>query len=130
MNLYSQLKMYHCLVILTDGNIHDLRETIDAVVACSHHPLSIIIVGIGDADFSAMETLDSDEYVLVSGNNEKARRDICQFVHLNQFKGEDGEIDYDRLAEEVLEEVPDQLVGYMIEKGLKINQKPSDADAY
>ena len=34
-------------------------------------PLSIIIIGIGDADFTAMETLDSDEYKLVSSISRK-----------------------------------------------------------
>lgn len=79
-------QMYHCLLILTDGIIHDLRETVDRIVKGASHPLSIIIVGIGDADFTAMETLDSDEYELVNGCGEKARRDICQFVRLNDFK--------------------------------------------
>ena len=48
-------KIYHILLILTDGSIHDLRKTIDLVVQCSVYPLSIIIVGIGDDDFAAME---------------------------------------------------------------------------
>ena len=115
--------MYHCLLILTDGCIHDLRETVDKIVLCTSYPLSIIIVGIGDADFTAMETLDSDEYDLVDGNGEPAKRDICQFVRLNEFKEilENGEVktSVDKLAEAVLGEVPDQLVGYMQERGLK-----------
>ena len=69
--------MYHCLLILTDGCIHDLRETVDQIVTCTEHPLSVIIVGVGDADFTAMETLDSDEYTLVDGNGTKAKRDIA-----------------------------------------------------
>ena len=120
--------MYHCLVILTDGVIHDLRETVDKVVECTQHPISIIIVGIGDADFTAMETLDSDEYVLVNSQNQKARRDICQFVELSEFKEEmpDGTLvtHIDKLAEKVLEEVPDQLCGFMIERNLKPGDKP------
>lgn len=119
----SQHMMYHCLLILTDGIIHDLRETVDRIVRGASYPLSIIIVGIGDADFTAMETLDSDEYDLVDGHGEAARRDICQFVKLNEFK----EGDYthvDKLAEAVLGEVPDQLVGYMTERGLKPGMKP------
>ena len=69
--------IYHCLLILTDGCIHDLRKTVNHIVDCTVHPLSIIIVGIGDADFSAMETLDSDEYSLVDGFGIEAKRDIC-----------------------------------------------------
>ena len=78
--------VYHILLILTDGCIHDLRQTIDIIVKCSTYPLSIIIVGIGDADFSAMEILDSDDYDLVDGNGTIMKRDIAQFVRLNQFR--------------------------------------------
>ena len=120
--------MYHCLLILTDGNIHDLRKTIDMVVACTQFPLSVIIVGIGDGDFSAMELLDGDKYDLVDGYGEKSRRDICQFVKMSEYKMNEGTpeefIDCQRLAEDVLAEVPDQLVGYMQERGLKPDQKP------
>ena len=58
---YSQSSMYHILLILTDGNIHDLRETVDAMIQCSNFPISIIIVGIGDGDFSTMAFLDGDD---------------------------------------------------------------------
>ena len=122
--------MYHCLLILTDGCIHDFRETVDKIVMCTAYPLSIIIVGIGDADFTAMETLDSDEYDLIDGHGEQARRDIVQFIKLNDYKEKTstGEwtTNFDKLAEGVLGEVPDQLVGYMQERGLKPNMKPKD----
>jgi len=35
-------------------------------VAASGLPLSIVIVGVGSADFSSMETLDADEAPLYS----------------------------------------------------------------
>jgi hypothetical protein len=59
--------------------INDVEETKAAIVKASHHPLSIIIVGIGNADFSEMKVLDGDDKV-VSYNGELARRDIVQFV--------------------------------------------------
>ena len=59
-----QLQMYHILLILTDGAIHDMQATKDVIVECSHYPLSIIIVGIGNADFSNMIELDGDEVPL------------------------------------------------------------------
>jgi hypothetical protein len=91
--------------------------------------LSIIIVGIGDADFTAMEQLDSDEFELVDGRGTQAKRDIVQFVQLSEFKDrmmEGG--DSSKLAEAVLGEVPDQLVGYMIENGIKIGDALGDKD--
>merc|ERR1712154_184698 len=45
---------YVILLIITDGIINDMKQTIDAVVGATELPLSIIIVGVGDADFSAM----------------------------------------------------------------------------
>ena len=98
--------MYHVLLILTDGCIHDLRDTIDMIVDCTTFPLSIIIVGLGDADFSMMEMLDSDEFELVDGRGTMAKRDIVQFVRFNEFK-EAMIDDASKLAEAVLSEVPD-----------------------
>jgi len=48
------------MLILTDGEIHDMDKTKDLVVAMSDFPISIIIVGIGQADFTNMEILDGD----------------------------------------------------------------------
>ena len=42
--------------------INDAQQTIDAVVQASGLPLSIIIVGIGNADFSQMEVLDGGDF--------------------------------------------------------------------
>ena len=69
-------QMYHILLMLTDGQIHDKRETIDLIVECSFHPLSIIIVGIGDEDFDGMKFLDADDFNLVDGNGRPCKRDI------------------------------------------------------
>jgi len=43
-----------------------MRETIDEIVRGSDLPLSIVIVGVGDTDFSSMDTLDADETPLYS----------------------------------------------------------------
>jgi hypothetical protein len=52
-------KIYYVLMILTDGMINDMDETCNALVSCDVLPLSVIIVGIGNADFSNMNTLGS-----------------------------------------------------------------------
>ena len=51
---------YFVLLILTDGMINDIDATIAAIIKASHYPLSILIVGVGNADFSTMQRLDSD----------------------------------------------------------------------
>jgi len=41
--------------LFQDGVITDLQETKDALVSASDLPLSILIVGVGGADFKEME---------------------------------------------------------------------------
>lgn len=45
---------YFVLLIITDGAITDMNQTIEAIYRASALPMSIIIVGVGDADFSGM----------------------------------------------------------------------------
>ncbi|KAF5957246.1 hypothetical protein HYC85_004471 [Camellia sinensis] len=72
---------YFVLLIITDGVITDLQETKDALVKASDLPLSILIVGVGGADFKEMEILDADKGErLESSNGRVASRDIVQFV--------------------------------------------------
>lgn len=51
---------YHVMLILTDGAIHDMKFTKDLVFQLAQHPVSLIIIGVGEADFSMMEELDGD----------------------------------------------------------------------
>jgi len=76
---------YYVLLIITDGAITDFSNTLSAIVAASYLPMSIIIVGVGNADFSAMDDLDADDHLLSDGRN-KAQRDIVQFVPYRFFQ--------------------------------------------
>ena len=96
-------------MILTDGIINDMNETINSIVEGSKLPLSIIIIGIGDADFSNMDLLDGDEKPLIDSYGEIRKRDIVQFVEFNSFKKNN---DNKELAEEVLKEIPRQVEEY------------------
>ena len=98
---------YHILMILTDGQIDDMEETKDALVEASFLPISVIIIGIGTGDFGNMDVLDADENPLFDKNKRKADRDLVQFVPFNNFKDNP-----QKLAEEVLEEIPRQVVEY------------------
>ena len=48
-------------------------------MAASKAPMSVIIIGVGNADFSEMDALDSDKEML-SSCGVVAARDIVQFV--------------------------------------------------
>ena len=45
---------------MTDGEIHDMDETIELIIDAAELPLSIIIVGVGNDSFSKMKILDGD----------------------------------------------------------------------
>ncbi|KAF7659322.1 hypothetical protein LDENG_00299010 [Lucifuga dentata] len=98
---------YYVLLIITDGVITDMDQTRKAIVEASHLPMSIIIVGVGGADFDAMEFLDSDDKLLRSPSGEIASRDIVQFVPFRLFHGNSM-----ALAQSVLAELPDQVASF------------------
>ena len=108
---------YNILMILTDGIIGDMQDTINALVEASFLPISVIIIGIGNGNFDKMDILDADDNPLYDSNKRKADRDLVQFVPFNKFNN-----DPVKLAEEVLEEVPRQVVEYYQHK----NISPSD----
>jgi len=108
---------YFVLLIITDGIITDLDETKRSIIKASKLPLSIIIIGVGEEDFSAMDALDSDDRLLRCGGL-VAARDIVQFVELRKFL-QDGGWSKDLLARAVLAEIPAQLSGWMKLKSLQ-----------
>ena len=108
---------YHILMILTDGVIDDLQQMIDALVEASFFPLSVIIIGIGNADFQKMEILDGDEVPLVSSTGKKRMRDLVQFVPFSKYQN-----DAKKLSMEVLAEIPRQIVEYYQFKNLNPEQ--------
>ena len=95
---------YLILMILTDGEITDMEETKKQIVEASYQPISIIIVGVGDADFGKMEFLDGDDKLLKAGGK-TAQRDIVQFVPFRDFKNKH----ISELAKCTLKEVPKQV---------------------
>lgn len=110
-------KTYHVLLILTDGEVHDIKETIDVIVAASGLPLSIVIVGIGHDEFTNLVILDADKLGLKDSAGRKAVRDIVQFVPFRKFRSEP-----DLLAKEALAEIPRQVLSYFKQTGVRINK--------
>ncbi|CAG8805659.1 8090_t:CDS:2, partial [Dentiscutata erythropus] len=79
--------VYYILLIITD-----MESTIRAIINASSLPLSIVIVGVGNADFTKMHILDADDVPLTVS---------------------------------VLEEIPDQFLGYMKRNG-KLPHSPAN----
>ncbi|KAG0608958.1 hypothetical protein M758_8G146500 [Ceratodon purpureus] len=108
---YQRQLKYFVLLIITDGEILDMQDTIAAIVEASYLPLSLLIVGVGNADFSAMNFLDSDKKKLTTQNGRVAARDIVQFVPIKGGSLESA-------AKKLLKELPDQLMSYMKTNGV------------
>ncbi|KAH9705674.1 protein BONZAI 1 [Citrus sinensis] len=86
-SLANRGQKYFVLLIITDGVVTDLQETKDALVKASDLPLSILIIGVGGADFKEMEILDADKGErLESSTGRVASRDIVQFVPLKDLQ--------------------------------------------
>ena len=92
---------YTILLILTDGAVSDPQGTAQCLKQVSDSPLSIVIVGVGQADFSSMKFLDDF-------GNQPGQRDIVQFVEFNKHSHNSTQ-----LTSETLREIPDQVVEYM-----------------
>jgi len=96
---------YAILLILTDGAVSDINSTAACINQISDSPLSIVIVGVGNADFGAMRFLDDGQAA--------GRPDIAQFVQFNAHSHNP-----QSLTSATLEEIPDQLVGYFSRMGI------------
>lgn len=103
---------YTILLILTAGNVEDALGTKQELIKASDVPLSVVIVGIGERDFTGMEFLDEHDELNDEG------RDITKFVKFNDYRS------YNLLTEAVLDEIPGQLVDYYYGKGIL----PGDAE--
>ena len=101
-------------------NIYHVFNCTQAIIEASHLPVSIIIVGIGDADFSSMNELDGDNSQLTSPSGRCAARDIVQFVPFREFitNSNDPLFASQALAKALLAEVPSQLVTFMKTKNI------------
>ena len=112
----SEATNYFVLLILTDGIITDFDDTKRALVGASSLPMSVIIVGVGDEDFAAMDILDGDQHRL-QYQGQVAKRDIVQFVEMRKFVSREGGWNKELLAKAVLAEIPGQVTGWMKMKG-------------
>jgi len=121
---YTDGSQYFILLIITDGIITDMPQTKKAIVDASTLPLSIIIVGVGNADFDAMDELDGDTVRLTAPDGRMAARDIVQFVPFRNFLkgGMNSQSARLHLAKEVLAEIPEQFTSFM--KANRIVPKP------
>ncbi|CAM9437747.1 unnamed protein product [Discosporangium mesarthrocarpum] len=97
--------LYHCLVIIADGEVTKEGETAKAIVEASSFPLSIIMVGIGDGPWDRAREFDN--------HLPKRKFDNFRFIDHQSMKKKTPE----GVALAALAEVPTQYKA-MVELGL------------
>ena len=94
------------LLISNPPKKEDIQKCIDAFIENTYLPLSVVIIGIGDKDFTDIKNLFSSKYKYSSKEIEKMRNNIY-FFPLKDFN-----FKYELALSESLKEVPKQLVEY------------------
>ena len=98
---------YTVLLLICDGTISDMNDTISTIIKASELPLSIIIIGVGDTDFRNMDILDANREPL-QYNGQRSVRDIVKFIPFSRYKN----CSTSKMAEDILKEIPEQVKDY------------------
>ncbi len=107
-----------------------MDSTIASIVGAADMPFSVLIVGVGSADFTQMDTLDGDKQRLSSGGR-VASRDIVQFVPMREFMsgGSGGPVVVGDISKALLAEIPGQLLEFFGQHKIQPNPRPTPAFA-
>jgi hypothetical protein len=99
---WSRRHAFTVILVLTDGLVSDVRETIDAVLGAPVTSFCILIVGIGGADFSPM------------GEIVRCTRPALKFAPLRQFQR-----NMEDFSEVLLGDLAIRVRDFCFAKGLK-----------
>lgn len=99
--LVRRTQEYHILLLIADGQVDEVDDTVDAIVEASNYALSIVMIGVGDGPWGLMEEFDD----LLP----QRRFDNFQFVDFNSvFSKYPKETRDCAFAVHALMEIPDQ----------------------
>ncbi|XP_060608538.1 copine family protein 2-like isoform X2 [Ruditapes philippinarum] len=99
-NIVQRTKQYHILVIVCTGKVDNEEETIESIVKASNFPLSIVVIGVGDGPWTAMNHFDDKLPSRLFDN--------FQFVEFHKIKSE-ARNPHAAIALATLMEIPDQF---------------------
>jgi len=115
---------YTLLLIITDGSVDDLKETREALRLAATLPLGVVIVGVGDADFTNVKQLaascntspivnmpNSNHCSNIVNNNSTTSesKQFVKFVAYREFKGRSRQ----QFTTEALRHLPEQIMSYL-----------------
>jgi hypothetical protein len=105
---------YTTLVILTAGDVSDLRRAEDAICSAAEDaPLSIVMIGVGTGDFESVLYLTGFGFgKLRNSNGVPVARETVHFVRFSDYHGNAG-----KCVSESLREIPEQFVQHYINSG-------------
>uniref|UniRef100_F1L3T1 Copine-8 n=1 Tax=Ascaris suum TaxID=6253 RepID=F1L3T1_ASCSU len=109
-NRQTSSEHYFVLLIVTDGCVTEPKKTLDAIVECSYLPISIVIVGVGQRDYSPMEILMSPT-LKSSSSGRTLQREIVTFVPYEPTMPDS------ELVAKLLMNVPKQFVTWALLNG-------------
>ncbi|KAK7891185.1 hypothetical protein WMY93_023148 [Mugilogobius chulae] len=102
----------------------DMAQTKESIVNAASLPMSIIIVGVGPAEFDEMIELDGDDE-RISSQGRAAERDIVQFVPFRDYMDRRGTTSSAWPGSPKKSgEIPDQFLSYMRTRGIKPGPQP------
>ena len=102
---------YNISLIISDGYLQDINETIDSIIEASILPISFIIIGVGVNVNRDMKILNGENGKLISSKGVVLSKDIIQYVHFNDYAN-----DLTKLTEAVLKYIPNQISNYYKDK--------------
>ena len=107
---------YTVLAIFTAGDFLDLEDTVDLIcTAAEDAPMSVVIIGVGNNDFSSVKNLCGDKSEkLRDSRGIPIAREIVTFVSFKQFGGKAADV-----IAASLKEIPEQFVEYQVMNGVK-----------
>ena len=99
--IVKKTKQYHILIIIADGEMTSTEATKQAIIRASHHPLSIVMVGVGDGPWKTMKVFDDS----IQGRLFDNFQFVPFYETISNPRVENPDIAF---AVEALQEIPDQ----------------------
>lgn len=111
--------VYYVLTIITDGQVNDEMETINAIVASANVPMSTVVIGMGDEDHTFLKDLTMEVTKIRKGKETVVKehavdqRQVVHYIPYQMFEDSP-----EMLASAALADIPREVTGYF--KSLEI----------